>query len=140
MSKPLNEIITEEMYYLSHWEVKHSKHLFPPDGEFQNWWIITPPKHPFLKHVINKVCDQILHCNGDEKGKMGVLNLTGPLIYTKVILKLLHKHKHKIFNNAKDLGLIYNNLNLDHQSLFPNHYNLPKYRDTPVILNCDIKK
>lgn len=138
MSKPLNEIIKEETFYVSHWKERYKSDIFPDKGEFQNWWIITPPNHPILKHVINKVISEINKCN-HKTGKPGVLHTTGPIIYTKAILEILNKYNHKIYDTNQELGLIYNNSSktkdqTSHQKLFKKHYS---QLTEPVIICND---
>ena len=138
-NKPLNEIITEETFYLAHWPGKEWSEKFPPNGEFQNWWIISPPGHPFIKNVIDKVSKNILNCNyNDKTGKNGVLHITGPLAYTEAILEVLNKYKHKIYNTGDELGFKYNNIEGhewgDHIKLFKKHYTT---LTEPIIQNCN---
>ena len=126
MDKPLNEIIKEDTFYLSHWKERYNIDIFPDKGEFQNWWIISPPNHPILKKVIDNVITEINKCN-HKTGKPGVLHTTGPIIYTKSILEILDKYKHKIYDTNQELGLIYNNASetkdqTSHQKLFKTHY------------------
>lgn len=132
MNKPLNNIITEkDTYYLSYWRGKPSRHLYPPNGELQQWYIITPPKHPFLKEVINNVCDRILNDKVIRTGKIGVLYLTGPFVYTETITKLLPKYKYKLYNNNVELGFKYRNINMNHVNIFKSHYTR---LNEPIIL------
>jgi len=134
-SKPLNKIIKENIFYVSHWKERYHSDIFPDKGEFQNWWIISPPNHPILKNVIDKVTAEINKCD-NKTGKMGVLHITGPIIYTKAILEILEKYNHKIYDNNEDLGLIYNNTSTikdytSHQKLFKKHYS---QLSEPVII------
>lgn len=52
--KPFDTIIRpDDTYILCHWKSKeHSHYLKYPNCEFQQWHIISQPKHPFLKEVI----------------------------------------------------------------------------------------
>lgn len=133
MSKPLDNIILEkDTYYLSHWKGKASKDLFPPNGEFQQWFIVAPPKHPFLKNVINRMCERILDKDNKRRRKVGVLYTTGPFVYTEAINELLPKYRHKIFMDNNELGFIYKNIKGSHKKYFKNHYTTLK---DPVILH-----
>jgi hypothetical protein len=133
MSKPLDDIIIDkDTYYLSHWRNKDWKNMFPPNGEFQQWFIIAPPKHPFLKNVIKKMCDRILDKDNIRVGKKGVLYTTGPFVYSEAITELLPKYRHKIFINNNELGFIYKNIKGSHKKYFKNHYSTLK---EPIILH-----
>jgi len=123
MSKPLDNIILEkDTYYLSHWKKKDWSNKYPPNGELQQWFIVAPPKHPFLKNVINKMCERILDKDNKRRGKRGVLYTTGPFVYTEAINELLPKYRHKIFMDNNELGFIYKNIKGNHKKYFKNHY------------------
>lgn len=133
MSKPLNDIIKEDVYYLSHWKQKYWKNIFPPNGEFQQWFIISKPKHPYLKNVIQNVIHNISNYDKEKNGvgKFATLSLTGPIVYTRTINKILKKHKHKIYMTHQQLGMIYNNTPENHFNFFKKHYTK---LNTPVVL------
>ena len=65
-------------------------------------------KHPFLEAVVDRVLFNIKHY--DKKimgvGKIGVLRLSGPIIYTQTIFSMLGKYKYRIINSRKQ-GLVY---------------------------------
>ena len=67
MKKSLNHIIDkDDEYILCHWATKdNAKILGNTLGEFQQWHIISKPKHPFLKAVIKNVEKMLnlLHVN-----------------------------------------------------------------------------
>ena len=65
-------------------------------GEFTNWCIISEPKHPMIKCIILDIIRKIINSEGLEIGKMGVLNLTGPIGSTTTILENLEKMKSEI--------------------------------------------
>lgn len=123
-------------YLLAHWSTVPSKgSLVNALGEFQQWHIICRPKHPFLAEVIKNVIKNIheydLQLHG--VGKPGVLEVTGPIAYTKAIIPLLGKNKYRLFETNYDIGLKYNNIDQDHVPLFKNtHYS--KVRE-PIVLN-----
>lgn len=127
MKYPLNDIIhPNDEFILSHWgSVSPHENILKKHGEFQQWHIICVKKHPLIKQVINKVIDNI-RCYDKDKdgvGKIGVLRITGPIPYTKAMLQSIHLYNIRILKNHSDLGLIYNNLNVNHEKVFgKSHY------------------
>ncbi|MES2636678.1 MAG: glycosyltransferase [Pseudomonadota bacterium] len=122
--KPLDSIIiASDKYILSHWPRSYPKAMLGqhrditnPIGEFQQWHIISVAGHPFLKAVINSVCNNILHYNPilHEFGAFGVFNSTGPIAYTEAIYPLLNKYPHRLEKDHLDVGLIYSALDDNH--------------------------
>lgn len=141
VSKPLNELIlpTDE-YILTHWEGRDwSDELNYYFGEFQNWHIICSPNHPFLEKTIENVKENIRNYKG-EKGKFSVLNLTGPIAYSKSIIPLLDNFRFytlhspvREFKSDLEIGLIYMNTKSHHSSIYGGNIS----EDEPIIL--DIK-
>jgi inositol phosphorylceramide mannosyltransferase catalytic subunit len=80
-----------------------------PGGEFQQWYMMSVPAHPFLKAVIDAVSAKISNYDArrDGVGQIGVVNTTGPIIYTKAIWPMLGEHSHRIARNT-DVGPQYN--------------------------------
>ena len=135
-SKKLDDIIGDSEYVLQHWgnNVKPQSELFKNYyGEFQQWNIMSCPEHPFLESVLQNIVTNIKNYkyNNVNVGKKGVLYLTGPILYTRTIIPLLHKHSHKIYFNNNSGGLIYNNLGISHKLYFNRHYTTLK---SPIIL------
>jgi hypothetical protein len=97
-----------------------------PGGEFQQWYIIAEPAHPFLKAVIDRVLVNIAHYNPfkDGTGPAAVIRVTGPAAYTLAIEPLLGHHRHRFVDSKQDLGLDYSiyAASSDHFSAFPGHY------------------
>jgi inositol phosphorylceramide mannosyltransferase catalytic subunit len=132
LSKPLNEITSSSTrYILAYWSNGFGRHTFipNPNGEYQQWHIITVAGHPFLKTVIENVCQNITAYNPifHETGYFGVLKLTGPIAYSLSIESVREKHPHTLGLDS-DFGLIYsiydNNSakKSNHQNLFKKHY------------------
>jgi inositol phosphorylceramide mannosyltransferase catalytic subunit len=140
LSKTLDEIITPSTrYILGHWSNDFGRHpsIANPNGEFQQWHIISVAGHPFLKAVIENTCENINTYNPviHDTGYSGVLKLTGPIAYSLAIESVRYRYPHTLgFDN--DLGLvysIYNNnsaKNGSHQNLFKKHYTKLK---VPII-------
>ena len=111
VSVPLGKLTANTQYVLSHW-ADPLPGLFGKDGpdygEFQQWHVIAAPKHPFLEAVIDKVVKNI-HDPANDKlhGKLGVINLTGPIPYTRAILPIQKKHPHTWYRTDVHAGLVY---------------------------------
>lgn len=140
MKYPLNKIVKyDDQYILSHWPCKcQTEYTDNKYGEIQQWYIITTPKHPYLKAVIEKVIDNITNYNLEKigTGKLAVLKVTGPIAYTNAILPILFDYPHRIFQTHEYIGLIYDNTESligGHDKFFSStHYSK---LETPVILN-----
>ena len=144
MKFPLSNFLhydDQYIYILSHWPCKCQ--IIQTDneyGEFQQWYIITKPKHPYLKAVIEQVIHNIINYDIEKTGtgKFAVLQVTGPIAYTNAILPILFDHPHRIFKSHEYIGFIYDNtenlisshINFSHST----HYSKLK---TPIILNID---
>lgn len=113
MNKPLDKVLLpNDEYLLSFWNQQRNPgagffeelHNQP---EYQQWHIITAPRHPFLDEVIASVIRNILaYSPYMGVGKMGVLRLTGPIAYTKAIQNIKASHKHR-FVDITTLGFDY---------------------------------
>jgi len=146
-SKPLNLIIKDsDKYILSHWPRWYPKMMLGqhvditnPIGEFQQWHIISVAGHPFLRAVIDNVCNNIKYYNPilHEYGAFGVFNLTGPIAYTETIYPILDKYPHRLEKDHLDVGLIYcaidqtDTLNGHHKVFTKKHYSLV---EEPVVI------
>ena len=141
MKYALDVIINEDdQYIISHWAGKPNAHLLDnKNGEFQQWHIICRPNHPYLKAVINNVISNILNYDVKKDGvsKLGVLKVTGPIVYSKSIQPILSQYNHKLYKANEYFGLIYNNLQnntylFSHKMFFnKKHYsNL----STPIVI------
>jgi mannosyltransferase OCH1-like enzyme len=136
--KPLDSVISDDdAYILSQWSNKageqyqgaglHPELVRVPGGEFQQWHIVSTPRHPFLKYVIQNTIFNCAnyHPNWFGVGKMGVLRLSGPICYTLTIAPLRFRHKHRIAT-AEQLGFEYSIYpkqgNAEYHSMRPDHY------------------
>lgn len=93
-AKSLDEIIRQDdVYILSKWPVPLGQmddfcsanlSYACKHGEYEQWWLISAPKHPFLKAVLENVMDTIENYTLGKfpPSKASVLRLTGPTIYT----------------------------------------------------------
>lgn len=139
--KPLDEVIlADDVYILSHWQNEpgqvHQKMGFHscinnPFGEYQQWHLIAAKGHPFLKAVIENVCNNIDSYNPfiHDTGGWSVVNATGPIAYTLAITSIQHLHPHRLIRNNAELGLIYSiyereGLGMGHHVIQKKHYTL----------------
>lgn len=136
VTKPLDDVIKpDDHFILSQWDNGPGEEYstfgrFPelfeyPDGEFQQWHVISEPKHTFLEEVIKTSISNIKNydSNRDGVGFIGGLKLTGPIIYTLTIGRLLNIYPHRFVKN-KDFGLKYTVFTnaIAHRKLFKTHY------------------
>jgi hypothetical protein len=135
--KPLREVIRDDdEYLLSHWRNGrgerfrgwglHDELSHIAGGEFQQWFIVAAPGHPFLRAVILSVLRNLsvysprLH----GVGRLAVLQLTGPIAYTLALAPHLDAHRHRIVESDGELALEYTIFDKfkDHGKLFATHY------------------
>lgn len=138
---PIDSILQpDDEYLLSEWSEYFPTYRLlaaagvPGGKEFQQWHIICGPQHPFLDAVINQVAANIRRPLVGS-GKLGVLYITGPIVYTFTIHPLLGNHPHRRIV-ANDIGIKYNALSAngesqEHISLMDNHYS--KQRSSVII-------
>jgi len=138
-SKPFDEVLKpDDSYFLSQWPNgdgslfagwgKHPELRQIPRGEFQQWFIITVPGHPFLRAVIEAVLANIdRYIPGYHRtGAHAVFRVTGPIAYTLAITPLLDSAPHRVVDAEADLGLsysIYSSIDAqEHKNVFKTHY------------------
>jgi mannosyltransferase OCH1-like enzyme len=158
VTRPLNEVLPEkETYLLSHWDngpddryagyglwdcAAGRLEFWPERGEFQQWFIVSPPGHPFLRQTIEQVCHNIdTYCPlKGEVGRLGVLKLTGPIAYTQAVLSLMDTVAYSIVDVKVDLGFRYSCLQApqSHKRSFRHkHYSRLK---SPIIKPVGMQK
>ena len=142
--KPFNSIIkNDDEYILTHWgnhggdfnhRVTYWKEVLNNEyGEYCNWNIIIKKQHPLMKKIIDQITFNINNYTIDKNGvgKEGVLFLTGPVAFSRIILENKDKYNITIYDNYYDIGLVYNKIR-NYTSLFKKHYT---QLDTPIVLN-----
>lgn len=135
-SCPIDEVIHgDEEFIASQWSNQKGERyegfgLKPqvaqfPGGELQQWHVIAAPGHPFLHAVLVAIFEGIhsyrpwLH----GTGKVGVMRLTGPLMYTLTIMPIINQFPCKIIRNEAAICLDYSIVPGDgHKSFFAAHY------------------
>lgn len=112
----------------------HAELVDVPGGEFQQWHIIAAPGHPFLRAVIERVVEAIdsYRPQRGNVGWTGVLNTTGPIVYTRAITPLIGSAPCRLVADETELGLEYSVLERSaHQRVFSHHYT----RNTSPVIN-----
>jgi len=135
---PLKHIIQpDDEYILSYWTFPNQFHILNNNtGEYQQWHIICRPGHPFLSAVIKSVMENIkTYRISDGVGKLGVLKVTGPIVYTESIMPIVDKCIYRLIDDNIAIGLVYNNINANHK----NKYSKPYYGeiDESIILSLN---
>ncbi len=112
-----------------HYDLRHI-----PGGEFHQWHIISSPRNPLIKAVIEKVFKNI-HTYSIEEfgvGSIGVWRTTGPIAYTLAMSPLLKRYPHRFVNIEKDLQFEYSIFEqFIHRKLSKKHYSQIK---EPIVL------
>lgn len=136
-TKPLNDVIQpDDVFLLSQWQEGpasprhdwglHTKLRHVEGGEYQQWFIVAAPGHPFLFAVALRVLRNIeaYHPKWGGVGKPGVLALTGPIAYTLAIHPIREAHSHRRIDICKDGGFRYSIFSDDyvHFGLTRQHY------------------
>jgi len=148
--RPLADVLRpDDSFILSQWHGRlnsrglqwgrHPELSHIPDGEYQQWYIIAAPGHPFLQAVINRVLWNIRNYDIEVTGagRRGVLRLTGPIPYSQAIYPLLGFCPHRFVKGEAELGFRYSIFehdgNQNHRELFKTHY---RALNTPIVMNC----
>lgn len=100
--------------------------------ELNQWFIVSTARNPIIKKVIDDMLKNINDPeNIDYYGKLGVLRLTGPIMYTNSVASVLtHFSSRRIKPDSISLGgFVYNNiLKTDYRTSYSNkpHYSTLK--------------
>lgn len=138
-SKPLDEVLNaEDRYLLCHWQNGPNGYhpnmgfhdcISNPFGEFQQWHIVAAKGHPFLKSVIENVCNNIKNYNPfiHDTGGWSVINLTGPIAYSLAIEPIINLYQHRLVRDNTKFSLIYSvfeskGIGLGHHKILKKHY------------------
>ena len=145
-SRPLNEIVGQHQYVLSHWDNAPGRvnegwgmHFTNfPQGEFQQWHVAAVPGHPFLRAIIEMALSNIENYTVERFGVgfEGAMTVTGPLAYTLAIAPCLHAASYHLARTNCELGFVYNSLNVNHKTLLY-HEKRPHYTSIadPIIFS-----
>lgn len=104
-----------------------------PGGEFQQWHVIGVKGHPYLKAVIAAMLHEIDRYRPwtHLTGRIGVLNVTGPIMYTNAIYPIADLYRRKWYRYDKDASLIYNITGRD-SNVNGGHYS--KSKESVIIM------
>ena len=134
--RPLDEILRpDDHFILSQWDNGpegkfpgagiHKSNSDIPGGEYQQWFIIAEPGHPFLAAAIEQALRNIECYNPfvHGYGAASVLLLAGPDAYTRAVRRLQRDHTHRFVHSWRE-GLCYTMLadGLMHRNLDKTHY------------------
>jgi hypothetical protein len=116
VTRPFREVLAEtDDFILAHWDQDlHPGWGINPrislaEGEYQQWFIIASPLHPYLKSVIQEVISRmrsyfpLYH----DVGRRATIYVTGPLAYTAGITRVVDDHLHRKVRVEKDMGIYY---------------------------------
>ena len=140
-SVPLDSILKEnDEFLLSHW--RHPQDGYHPafgvTAELQQWHIMASAGHPLLAAVIAQVSENLRQYDPLRQGvgKLAVLQVTGPIAYTRAITPLLPDHPHRFFE-AEAMGVTYSVTPIRHDKIFRKHYSK---QTRPLIRFADVRK
>ena len=109
-------------------------------GEFTSWCVIAEPKHPMIRHIISDIIGRITKSDGTEKGKNGVLRMTGPIGSTTTILDNIGKYKDrvKVMKNTFNRKMYFNGMTKsrkfsDNHEVMRGEDRLYSIQETPVV-------
>lgn len=139
ITTPLEKIIkSDDKIILSNWQKKNNnsnwEHIdFGIKHEWQMFYIISEPGHPYLKNVIEIVVNNILNYNPfiNKTGKIGVLSTTGPIPFTHGVNADFSKGLHRVIDSASE-GIVHSIFQSNHHSRLIGNY---RYLTSPVIIN-----
>lgn len=96
--------------------------------EFQQWFLIAEPKNYIMKNVVSAVLQNLRKNQtlfNTQFGRVGVLETSGPIVFTKVLNKFELGTDFTLIN-SKANGLVYSIYDDSsfgsHHKLFPEHY------------------
>lgn len=110
-TKFIDNFFIEEKLSLNH---NWSHFSGTPNGEYNNWFIASPKGNPLLMEVIlqtlSNISNGLIHKNYIY-GEISVLAMSGPLMYTRVILEHKDKDNYKIFEPRLNNKIVYKFVN-----------------------------
>ena len=136
---PFNELISaNDKFITSHWLHtdgstnsyfgNHKSLITSKLIEFQQWFLIAEPKHYIMHDVISAVLQNLRKKQTvltAKFGRVGVLETSGPIVFTKVLSKFELGADFSLINSKAD-GLVYSIYDDtsfgSHHKLFPGHY------------------
>ena len=120
VNRPFSQVLRpDDAFLLSQWDQSpgsrhagwgtHRKLDGIAGGEFQQWYIIASPGHPYLAAVIADGIRNIDRFNPFAFGNAweAVFCTTGPIVYTQSIHRILEAHPHRCLTSSEEIGLQY---------------------------------
>lgn len=123
-TRDLSEWAERFSFITAHWyDYHHADKLKYKLGEFQNWHVISEPGHPIIAQVIRRTKENIknyTHRLGYIDVKMDVLDVTGPLCYSRAIIEVKDQYKEGYLEleSSDHLGLVYDGVATGHHSIY----------------------
>lgn len=106
----------------------HDELVDVPGGEYQQWFLLSSPGHPYLKSVATGVLQQLAHpvIWPPRYGRRGVLLTTGPIVFSRALHSLLGQYPHRKVDVERDGLLRYSGLAgvQQHLTIGGTHYSL----------------
>lgn len=137
--RPLDEVVgTLDSFIISQWNNGaggpfagyglHKELSKVKGGEFQQWFLVSVPGHPFLKAVLEEVLSRInLYRPWSEAvGRLGVVRTTGPIPFTLAIQPLLDQYPHRRVKDETEVGFQYSFNTVPTAHVNSDHYWLKK--------------
>ena len=136
---PFDELISaNDKFITSHWLNvdgtinsyfgNHKSFITSRLVEFQQWFLISEPKHYIMNDVVSAVLENLRKKQSlfnAKFGRVGVLETSGPIVFTKVLSKFEPGTDFSLINSKAD-GLVYSIYDDasfgSHHKLFPEHY------------------
>ena len=87
---------SSDLLVLSHWrDVNPHWDRFGPKGEIMNWVMISSPRHPVIRELIERMVQKI-ESGRNGFNKLFVLETTGPILLTETIISVHAEHRSTI--------------------------------------------
>jgi mannosyltransferase OCH1-like enzyme len=136
---PFDELIQPHVKFItSHWSNvdgtidsyygNHKSFLLSNLIEFQQWFLIAEPRHYIMEEVVSAAIQNLKMKQSvfsAKFGRLGVLETSGPIMFTKVLSKFEQGTDFTVINSKAE-GLVYSIYDdssiSSHYKLFPNHY------------------
>jgi mannosyltransferase OCH1-like enzyme len=100
--RPIDLKLEVDRAYVGHWHSPNHTYLFQ-GGEYQNWWVMAPPKSEFLWTLIWQIVRNLFYLRDHDQqaaffrlssltsvSKSNIMSIGGPIVYTYVALTNPH--------------------------------------------------
>lgn len=123
-SRDLSSWADNFKFITAHWHGRYYNELLKYElGEFQNWHIISEPGHPIIANVIRRMKENIKNYRYEPTqidAKTDILDVTGPLCYSRAILEVKDQYKDGYieFDYDSHIGLVYDGVAKGHHAIY----------------------